>query len=75
MNDKNNENKSILTPVDLRGHKTQDDFEYGEDFGLATIVTGDNGTINFVKISLEEKKFPELGIDKGCSCFTGQPEQ
>ncbi len=64
-----------LIAVDLRGHKTQDDFEYSEDFGLATLVTNEAGDINFVKISLEEKKFPEIGTDKGCSCFTGQPEQ
>ena len=29
-----------FTPVDLRGHKTQDDFEMNENFGI--IILGDD---------------------------------
>lgn len=62
-----------LVEVDLRGHKTQDDFEYSENFGLVSIVTDENGKLNIVRINLAQD-FPEKGSDKGCSCFTWQPE-
>lgn len=71
MKDEKNHEHKDFTPVDLRGHKTQDDFEYSEDFGLA-IFTESSG---LQMIDPQKDDFPYKGKDKGCSCFTWQPEE
>lgn len=61
MSEKNNDK---LIPVDLKGHSTQDDFEYNENFNILVL----NGA-GFMEMTKPEN--PITGRDKGDSAIVG----